>query len=165
MQGNIVLSEELLLVEVKGIDPETTLAELIAIVDEHCVEHEQKGTHAQWENLADVAFLAFVHQKPRAFRKAVEVILTIFAGFGAFPYSTEMGWAHMARAAALIASDAPTNPAVVAYMLGHLKGGLCAAREFCERLDAPDREMIEARAQNIMQRFLPEPARRPVPVV
>lgn len=154
MQGNVMLSEELLL-EVPGIDPETTLAELIGIVDEHCRKHQQKGIREQWENLADVAFLAFIHKKPRAFKTAVEAMAAIFAGFSISKHADALGWGNCGRAAVLICSDAPTDPAVITFMLGHLKGALGAAREFCERLEEPEREKIERRSQEIMQLRIP----------
>lgn len=140
-----MISEELLLL-VEGIDPETTFEELVCIVDAHIEARGERPTRVQWENLADVAFLAFYHNKPKSFKRAVEMISYIFGtNFDAVGDS-------LGRACALICSDAPQDPRIILYMLGHLKGTLRAYRKFCE--EGPDSE-VKRRPKGVLARFLP----------
>jgi len=120
-----MLSEELLL-GVEGVDPESTFQEMVSIVDAYMEEHHGKPTHVYWENLADVAFLALRHSKPKVFRRAVELIGRIFSP------DTNQFLENSGRACCLIADDAPEDPLVISYMLGHLKGSLRAYREACD---------------------------------
>lgn len=116
-----MLSEEWLLLA-KGMDSETTFKELVLIVDEHVGRHqEQQPTLDQWENLADVAFLAQFHGKPKSFERAVKLIARIFALY--WVNYREAG-EHCLRATILICSDAPTDRAIIFYMLGNLKAAL-----------------------------------------
>ncbi len=118
-----MLSEELLLR--LEVDSETSLVEMVSIVDRHMEKYHEPPTTEQWENLADVAFLVFYHNKPRAFSLAVEIIGRVLAqGF------TNWDAAEGAlRSVCLRCSDDPvTDRMLVSYMLGHLKGALRAFR-------------------------------------
>ncbi len=142
-----MISEELLS-QVEGIDSETTFEELVRIVDAHIEAHGERPTRFQWENLADVAFLAFYHDKPKSFKRAVETISHIF-GTNFDVVGNDLG-----RACVLVCSDAPKDPRIILYMLGYLKGALREFRKFCE--EGPDSE-AKRRPKGVLARFLPSP--------
>lgn len=149
-----MISEELLLLLEGRIDPETTLEELIGIVDAYVQKHREKPTHEQWENLADAAFLALYYKRPKVFKRIVELIGRLFSILGDITKESTLG--DVGRATCLICSDAPTDPKVIGYMLGHLKGTLRAYRElYVERLDPEAREKVK----QAIARWLPQPVR------
>jgi hypothetical protein len=160
-----MISEELLL-SLSGIDPETTIEELIGIIDRHLCrgdpsdDDDEQPTYIQWENLADAAFLAAYHNKPKAFKRLVELISRVL---GEFESSADncLGYFHfeyldeVRRATCLTCSDAPEDLQVIAYMLGHLKGVLRAYRAHLNRLDPDTAQKIRKR----IEQWIPQPVR------
>lgn len=137
------VSEELL-PGIKEINRKTTTEELIAIVDSFYQKYNVPPCRQNWENLADAAFLAFSHKKTENFRFIVfELIATIFAAFGE-PIEEVDAAIDSMRACCLTCSDAPKNPRVICYMLGHLKGKLTACRkQYEERMNGKAKKRID----------------------
>jgi hypothetical protein len=137
-----MLSEELLK-DLGSIDSETTLEELLAIAEDH--NKGNSDDYDTWGYLADAAFLANYHRKPRAFKQIIEMILAVFAGFQAVELTAGRVMNEALRAIVLICSDdAPTDPQIVAYIIGHLKGVLRIYRKIYEEdLDEVQRGKVK----------------------
>jgi len=127
-----MLSEELL-VEIKGFDAETSLTEIIWVINEYSKKHTGAVKY-EWELIADIAFLAYIHKRRRGFKNIMHSILGLLSIF-----HCQHGFD---RAAVLLANDAPEDARVVIYMLGRIKESLTIAQAKWKRMKKKDKKHI-----------------------
>ncbi len=150
-----MLSEELLL-DLKGIDAETTIEELVKLVKEHRHQRQRDLPEPldEWSYLADAAFLASYHNRPRAFKTLIDIIAYMFGILYKANPSLMMDGA--ARSCVLICSDAPTDPLLTAFICGHLKGDLKMAWSAYNHLSGDDRADAEKAINWLLKQVIPE---------
>ncbi|MBI2410932.1 MAG: hypothetical protein HYV32_03535 [Candidatus Kerfeldbacteria bacterium] len=129
------------------------MRELIHMVDEHAKKYDKHPpTIVQWENLVDAAFLAHHHHKPKSFRKAIELIISIF-GICA-QNQIEIGIENLSRVSSLIGCAPPTDETITVYVLGDIKGTIRACRQQYLHLDTTFKEKIEKEVGILLRAYV-----------
>jgi len=134
-----MLSEECL-VEIKSFDAETSLTEIIWVINEYSRKHTGAVKY-EWELIADIAFLAYIHKRRRGFKNIMHSIMQLLSAC-----HCQHGFD---RAAVLLANDAPEDARVVIYMLGRIKESLAIAQAKWKRMKKKDKKYISDRITNL----------------
>jgi hypothetical protein len=135
------------LLETKGIDSETSLSELIQIVDERARERRWKdGITKYWCFPIDLALLAFYHKKPRMLKQIIDAIRSVLFACKCDGYAWDTPLLGI--------GDMPDDLVSMAYELGATMEALnMAKRNFKEILNKGERRYALACLKELYPKF------------